>query len=95
MAFLKSIPGVIEFLINLDYKHLLFSFGFLYYFTTFFWLLRVLIYCGITFINLFNTKHTISLKKSAKRSYLNVALKLFRTTTLKNQYLKLVTITCL
>lgn len=58
-------------------------------------LTRVLIYFGITLINLVNTKHTTSLKKNSVRTYLTVMLKFYWSNSFKKSFLKIVTVTCL
>lgn len=92
MAIIKFIPTLFDFLINFEYKQLLMSCTFIYYYTIFFWLTRVLVYCGLTLINLINTKHTTSLKKVTKRTLSLTILKFFNQTSLKQNFLKIAAI---
>ena len=44
MAFLQALPGIFTAVINVDYKNVVISLAYVYYFTVFFLLLRILIY---------------------------------------------------
>lgn len=94
-AFLSSLPQVFELFLNFDYKGLVISFGFVYYFTVFFILVRVLVYFGLTLISLINTKHTTFYKTQNTRVLLTVFLKFFSKNSFKSKFLKIATITCL
>ncbi len=95
IAVIESIPGIVTTLISIDYKKWIISFSYIFYFTIFFWLTRVLVYCGITLIGLINTKHTTSLRMKTNRFYSAVFLKIFNTNFFKKNFLNIFTITCL
>lgn len=88
MAVIKAIPTVFDFLLNFEYKKFLISCSYIYYYTVFFWFTRVLVYCGLTLINLINSKHTTLVKKTTKRTLSFTIMKFFNNTTLKNNFLK-------
>ena len=92
---LNNMPDSVELLLNFDYKSLVISFGFIYYFTVFFILTRVLVYFGLTLIGLINTKHTTFYKAKNTRVLLTVFLKFFNKHSFKTRFLKVVTVTCL
>lgn len=94
-AFTDNLPQSFELLLNFDYKGLVISFGFIYYFTVFFILTRVLVYFGLTLISLINTKHTTSYKAKSIRVLLTVFLKFFSKNSFKTKFLKIATVTCL
>lgn len=91
----NNLPQSVELLLNFDYKGLVISFGFIYYFTVFFILTRVLVYFGLTLISLINTKHTTFYKAKNTRVLLTVFLKFFNKNSFKTRFLKIATITCL
>ena len=95
MAFLQALPGVFTAAINIDYKNVVISLAYIYYFTVFFLLLRILIYCGVTLITLINSKHTTFFKKKAHRTQLAIFLKFNNSYSFKQKFLKLVTVNCL
>ena len=88
MAVIMAIPVIFDYLINFEYKTFLISCSYVYYYTIFFWLIRVLIYCGLSLVNLINTKHTTLLKKNNKRSFSLLVLKFFQGKSLKENFLK-------
>jgi hypothetical protein len=94
-AFLQTLSEIFLTIINLDFKRLIISLSYIYYFTVFFLMLRILIYCGVTLVGLINTKHTTFLKKNSTRTQLAVFLKFNNTHSLKQNFLKLVTVNCL
>lgn len=82
-------------LLKFDYKTLLINLGYIYYFTIFFILTRVLIYFGLTLISLINTKHTTSLKKNSVRPLLAVFMKFYSKSQFKVNFLRIVAFKCL
>lgn len=92
---LNDMPQSVELLLNFDFKGLVISFGFIYYFTVFFILTRVLVYFGLTLIGLINTKHTTFYKFKNTRVLLTVFLKFFNKTSFKTRFLKVATVSCL
>ncbi len=80
---------------DVDYKSFLLSFGYVYYFTVFFILTRVLVYFGITLISLLNTKHTTGLKKTSTRPLLAVFMKFYNKRGFKASFLKIAAFKCL
>jgi len=89
------VSNAINVLLSIEYKKTLISFSYIYYITIFFLLTRVLVYFGLTLINLINTKQTTFFKKNNIRSYLGIFLKFFWKNSSKKMFLKLVTVTCL
>jgi hypothetical protein len=89
------VSNAINVLLSIEYKKILISFSYIYYITIFFLLTRVLVYFGLTLINLINTKQTTFFKKNNIRSYLGIFLKFFWKNSRKKMFLKLVTVTCL
>lgn len=92
MALVKILPTIFDTLINFEYKKFLISCSYIYYYTIFFLVLRILIYSGITLINLINTKHTTFYKKKTIRPMSASFLKFYNTVSSKKFLLKLVTI---
>ncbi len=92
MAFIKLLPTIFDTLINFEYKKFLISCSYIYYYTIFFWVLRILIYCGISLINLINTKHTSFFKIKNVRVTTTTIIKFYNISSLKKSLLKLVTV---
>ena len=78
-----------------DVKELLINFSFIYYITVFFILVRILIYFGVSIINLINTKYSSLAKVTNNRVLFSCILKFYETKSLKYTIIKLTTITCL
>lgn len=76
-----------------DYKTFFVNFGFIYYITIFFLLSRILLYFGLTLINLINAKHSVHLKSNNSNKVLfSIFIKLYASNSLKNNFLKLITV---
>ncbi len=88
MAVIKAIPTIFHFLINFEYKNFLISCSYIYYYTVFFWLTRVLVYSGLTLINLINKKHTTFFSNSIKRTLSFTIMKNFNNTSFKSNFLR-------
>ncbi len=88
MALIKAIPTIFDAVINFEYKRFLLSVSYLYYYTVFFWAVRVVIFCGVTFVNLINYKFTTSLKKKTVRNVNTVLLKNLNTNFFKVNFLQ-------
>lgn len=88
-AVIEAIPKVIEFIINTDFKELANNFSFIYYFSTFFYLLRVLLYFGVMFVEFVNFKFTTTLKTVNIRKFTHVFLK-FWTYSSKKKFINAV-----
>lgn len=92
---LYNLLSVFDTISHIDYKEIMINFSFIYYVTVFFLLVRVLVYFGLTLINLINTKHTTLFKKNISRFYLGVFLKFYNENATKKKLLKLITVNCL
>ncbi len=92
---LSSTDNLINYIFMIEYKKILLSFSYIYYATVFFLLTRVLVYFGLTLINLINVKHSTFLKKKNSRFYTAIFLKVYNNNSFKKNFLKLVTVTCL
>lgn len=92
MAFIKMIPTIVSTLLNFEYKNFLISCGYIYYYTIFFWTLRILIYSGITLINLINIKHTTFYKKNTLRTQGITLLKFHNVSSFKKSLLQVAAI---
>lgn len=92
---LNNLLSLSDFFLHINYKEIIINFSFIYYLTVFFLLTRVLVYFGLTLINLINAKHTTLFKKSTSRFYLGVMLKFYNNGSFKKNFLKLVTVNCL
>ena len=92
MAVVKALPVIFDTLINFEYKKFVISCSYVYYYTIFFLVLRVLIYSGITLINLINTKHTTFYKKKSVRTLSSTLLKFYNVVSSKKILLKIVTV---
>jgi hypothetical protein len=75
----------------IDYKNFFLNFSFIYYITVFLLLSRILLYFGLTLINLINSKHSIHLKGVNNKNLFFSFLKLNNKNLLKNHFLKLIT----
>lgn len=92
MAFIKFLPTAFDALVNFEYKKFLVNCSYIYYYTIFFLTLRILIYCGITLINLINIKHTTNYKKLNSRVLATSMLKFYNVSSLKKALLAIVTL---
>lgn len=84
IEFFSAIPNTGHALVTLDYKLVMTNISFIYYTTLFFWLTRVLVYFGLTLINLINKKHTTQVTLPKTRQESSLHLKLLLTTSKKN-----------
>lgn len=75
----------------IDYKNFFLSFSFIYYITVFLLLSKILLYFGLTLINLINSKHSIHLKSVNNKNLFFSFLKLNNKNLLNNHFLKLIT----
>jgi cell division protein FtsB len=78
-----------------DYKVFFSNLSFIYYITVFFLLSRILLYFGLTLINLINSKHSVHLKNRNSKVLFSIFIKLYNNNSLKNNFLKLITVTYL
>ncbi len=90
-----SLLDLLNSLFVFDIKELLINFSFIYYLTVFLILVRILIYFGVSIINLINIKHSSLVKTTNVRSLFNCILKFYETNSLKYTIIKLTTVTCL
>ena len=90
-----SLLDLLNSLFFIDVKELLINFSFIYYITIFFILVRILIYFGVSIINLINAKYSSLVKVTNHRIIFSSILKFYETNNLKYTILKLTTITCL
>ena len=84
--------NLIQYLTSIDYKNFILNFSFVYYITVFLLLSRILLYFGLTLINLINSKHSIHLKTVNSKNLFVSFIKLNNKNLLKNKFLKLITI---
>ncbi len=92
MALIKALPALFDAIINFEYRRFLLSISYLYYYTVFFWAIRVVIFCGVTFVNLINYKFTTSLKKKNLRNTNTVLLKSLNINSYKTNFLQVASI---
>lgn len=90
-----NLTDIFNSLMSVEYKALLVNFSFVYYITIFFILVRILIYFGVSIINLVNSKYSSLIKVTSYRLLFNSILKFYETNSLKHTILKLTTVTCL
>lgn len=88
LVILANIPKI-------SFKELIANISLIYYFTIFFWLIRVIVYNGITLINLTNIKHSTQYKHINIKFFLGFFLKFYNLNNYKNKFIKLFTIICL
>ncbi len=94
-SFYITFINFVNYLFIIEYKKIIVSFSYIYYATVFFIVIRVLVYFGLTLVNLVNSKHTTNIKQFNMRSCLNIFLKFYEPSSFKNIFLKLVIINCL
>lgn len=87
--------SLLNYLNSICYKDLIINFSYIYYITIFFLLTRILIYFGVSFINLVNSKHTTCVKNHSVRVLFTFFMKFYQKNSTKQTLLKLTTITCL
>lgn len=74
----KSVQ-LFEVIVNIDCKEVVINLNFIYYFSIFFYLVRILVYFGVTIIDFLNFKHTTTLKSVVSRKFTFTYLKFFHT----------------
>ncbi len=66
-----------EIIINTNCKEVIISLSFIYYFTVFFYVVRIIIYFGVTIIDFLNYKHTTNLRSLVSRKFTFTYLKFY------------------
>lgn len=87
--------NILEYFNSIDYREFIINFSYVYYLTIFFLLIRILIYFGVSFVNLINIKYSTFVKTHNTRFFFTFFMKFYKKSSIKQIVLKLIAVTCL